>query len=84
MEETAYQPVSCADHSAWELAIMHRTPLTLRWHSGSGETLVMTLQPLDLRAERGVGEFLIARDEAGQEHRIRLDRIIDTANGALS
>lgn len=68
-----YQPVSCAVHSEYELAIMHRQKLTLTWQEGD-QQLTATVLPLDLVTERHA-EFLLAEDQSGQTLRIRLDQI---------
>lgn len=70
---TPYTPIACAHYTEYEVAIMHRQKMHLRWH----ETNVVYDQivlPLDLRTEQHA-EFLICRDEAGTLHTIRLDHI---------
>lgn len=70
-----YTPISCQRHSEYELAIMRRTPLQLRWREGGNQIISNTLLPIDLTTTRE-GEFLIARTPELQEIGIRLDNII--------
>ena len=71
-----YQPISCALHSEYELAIMQRRPLQLQWHTSSGEAEEQKLLPTDL-VTRPEGEFLLALDEKKLPIEIRLDQIIE-------
>lgn len=68
-----YAPIGCDSYSEYELAIMHRQRLRLRWQE---ENVVyrQTVLPVDLRTVQHE-EFLICRDDNGETHRIRLDRI---------
>jgi Rho-binding antiterminator len=68
-----YRPISCATYSDFELAILHRQKLHLRWADGNViHDEVVT--PLDLQT-REHQEFLVCRDQAGASHALRLDRI---------
>ena len=69
-----YAPIDCDHYSEYELAIMHRQKLRLRW---ADENVVyeQTILPLDLRTANHE-EFLVCRDEAGETRTIRLDRIL--------
>lgn len=58
---TDYRPVSCALYSRYELAILQRTAMRLRWRDGAGITHLETLTPEDLQT-RGGEEFLLARN----------------------
>lgn len=71
----SYQSIACGLHSQYELAIMHKQKITLRWQDATDHTYNETLHPLDLIAESGE-EFLIARSDDGMQHKIRLDRIL--------
>ena len=68
-----YAPIACARYSEYEVAILHRQKLRLRWCEDNviHEQIVL---PLDLKTERHE-EFLICRDHRGTSHTIRLDRI---------
>jgi transcriptional antiterminator Rof (Rho-off) len=70
-----YIPITCGQHSQYELAIMHRVMLLLTWRTESGQTHIGKLMPLDLKTQ-AQQEFLIARGNDGHIHQIRLDRII--------
>ena len=72
---TDYQPIACDLYSQYELAIMHRTPLTLSWRGLDGLSHLETLLPEDLETRNGE-EFLVARNAAGDQFRVRLDRIL--------
>ena len=72
---TDYQPIACGLYSQFELAIMHRTPLTLSWHGNDGLSHLETLVPEDLQTCNGE-EFLVARNGAGDLFRVRLDHIL--------
>lgn len=71
---TDYQPIACGLYSEYELAVMHRTPLTLCWQGNDGLSHLETLMPEDLETCNGE-EFLVARNAAGEQFRVRLDRI---------
>jgi Rho-binding antiterminator len=72
---TDYRPIPCALYSQYELAILHRSTLRLRWRDGDGVTHLETLAPEDLETRSGE-EFLLARNIAGEPLRVRLDRIV--------
>jgi len=65
-----YRPIPCALHSEYELAIMHRRRVQLRWTGGDEPVL-----PLDLVARNGE-EFLIFERSDGQRQEVRLDHIL--------
>ena len=69
-----YRPISCADHSELELAVMRRQPLRLRWRDGDAEREAVAL-PTDVTTEAGA-EYLHARTEAGDPLKIRLDALL--------
>ena len=71
---TDYRPISCAIYSQYELAILHRTALRLRWREGDGVIHLEFLTPEDLETRCGE-EFLLARNGAGNTVRVRLDRV---------
>jgi Rho-binding antiterminator len=68
-----YRPIACARYSEYEVAILHRQRLRLRWLEDN-VIYEQPVLPLDLKTERHE-EFLICRDAAGAVHTIRLDRI---------
>ena len=69
-----YQPIDCGLHSRYELAIMHRMPLTLCWQGNDGLTHLETLLPEDLQTSKGE-EFLVLMNGSGEQLKVRLDRI---------
>ena len=71
----AYTPISCGQHSLYELAIMQRVMLLLTWRSEDGQNHIGKFMPLDLKTQ-DQQEFLIAQGNDGSIHQIRLDRII--------
>ncbi|HWP95194.1 MAG TPA: transcriptional antiterminator, Rof [Gammaproteobacteria bacterium] len=71
-----YRPIACHIYERYELAIMHRQRLRVRWRDESGMPHLATLVPENLETREGE-EFLIARDPGGERLRLRLDRILD-------
>ena len=72
-----YTPIACGLHSEYELAIMRRISLRLGWRDAGGQQYIGNLLPLDLYARKQV-EYLMARAIDGQQHEIRLDKIISS------
>ncbi|MGH8282266.1 MAG: transcriptional antiterminator, Rof [Gammaproteobacteria bacterium] len=75
---TDYQPIPCALYSQYEIAILHRTPMRVRWLDADGVTHLEVFTPEDLVTFAGE-EFLLARNAAGEPRRIRLDRLATLA-----
>ncbi len=69
-----YIPISCASYSDYEVAILHRQTLRVRWRGPDGGEHIARLRPLDLQTKSGE-EFLIAEDAHGESLRLRLDWI---------
>lgn len=67
-----YQPISCAAHDQFEIAIMRGQPLQARWRDGSGELHDERIEPLDLQVRDGT-EWLQARAAHDEIIEIRLD-----------
>ncbi|MDV3238858.1 MAG: transcriptional antiterminator, Rof [Gammaproteobacteria bacterium] len=72
-----YVPIDCGLHSEYELAIMRRQKLRIRWRDAQGMTHIETLLPRDLQTRSGE-EFLIAETPENAMLEIRLDRIVET------
>lgn len=71
--ETGYQPVSCANHDQYEIAILHGNKMHLTWQTGNIiHDQVVT--PLNLRTAQGE-EYLILRLASGEQAEVRLDHI---------
>ena len=68
-----YQPVSCALHSEFELAIMRGERMALKWHDDDGVSRQAVVTPVDL-VTRNHEESLVVEHE-GERRAIRLDRI---------
>jgi Rho-binding antiterminator len=68
-----YAPIACARYSEYEVAILHRQKLHLRWNDANVH-YDETVLPLDLKTANHE-EFLVCRTATGQILTIRLDRI---------
>ncbi len=68
-----YAPIACARYSEYEVAILHRQKLHLRWHVDNVHYDRVVL-PLDLKTVNHE-EFLICRGGTGETLTIRLDHI---------
>ncbi len=71
--QNPYDPIACAHYSEYEVAILHRQKLHLRWHENNVHYDQVVL-PLDLRTVNHE-EFLICRAGSGETLTIRLDHI---------
>lgn len=71
---TDYQPIPCALYSQYEIAILHRTSIRMRWRDADGVTYLEVLTPEDLVTRNGE-EFLVAHNAAGESRRVRLDHL---------
>lgn len=80
---TDYQPIPCALYSQYEIAILHRTSLRVRWRDANGVIYLETLTPEDLVTRDGE-EFLVGHNAAGEPRRLRLDRVATVSTEALS
>ena len=69
----AYAPINCDRYSEYELAILHRQKIHLRWHEENVHYDQIVL-PTDLRTLNHE-EFLICRGDRGETLKIRLDHI---------
>ncbi len=68
-----YAPIACARYSEYEVAILHRQKLHLRWQENNVH-YDQVVQPLDLKTANHE-EFLICRNNTGATLTIRLDHI---------
>ncbi|MFQ5759336.1 MAG: Rho-binding antiterminator [Acidiferrobacterales bacterium] len=69
---TDYIPIPCSQYDRYEVAIMHRRRLRLRWHADN-VVYRHIVKPIDLQTRNGE-EFLICR-KRGETFPIRLDQI---------
>ena len=70
-----YTPIECGLHSEYELAIMHKSKLQLRWLDAMGVEHSETIEPVDL-CSRNKEEFLKILTTDNKVLEIRLDKII--------
>ena len=76
-----YKPIACGLYSEYEVAIMHRETLRLRWRDAGGMDHIDRVMPTDLQT-RNHCEYLIATDCADDSRlEIRLDHIISKEEG---
>ena len=69
-----YRPIDCALHDEYELAIMHKKMLSIRWSDDSGEQHVATILAKDILV-KDKQEFLLAETQDDKQLCIRLDKI---------
>ena len=70
-----YIPIDCALYSRYELAILHHERLQIVWRDTSDTCHVENLFPIDLQT-LDHAEYLLAENDAGDAHRLRLDQIV--------
>jgi len=70
----SYKSIACALHDEYEIAIMHKKYLKIRWSDDAGEQRTAKVLPKDIQVEDRQ-EFLIADSQDHNELRIRLDKI---------
>lgn len=73
MTNKPYQPIACALHDEYEIAIMHKKQLNINWSDNDGQHTARVL-PKDILTKDGQ-EFLIAESQDKKKLCIRLDRI---------
>lgn len=71
---TPYIPIACALHDEYEIAIMHRKRLHIRWSDTDGEQRTALVMPKDILVKNRE-EFLVAELPEGDEICVRLDNI---------
>lgn len=64
-----YTPISCANHSVFELAIMRQQQLKV-----SIDQTIQTITPKDMLTKSGE-EFIVFIDEKSNERKLRADKI---------
>lgn len=69
-----YQPIACALHDKYEIAIMHKKQLRIRWSDDRDEQHTGDVLPKDILV-KDKQEFLVADAENGEALCIRLDKI---------
>ena len=69
-----YQPIACSLHDEYEIAIMHKKPIDIRWSDDGDTEHIDKVLPKDIRV-RDKQEFLVAETRGNKELCIRLDKI---------
>ena len=75
MNKHDYRPVSCQQHSKYELAIMHKQRLSIRWQDENGALHTEMLLPIDVKTENGAEYLLLKRQPDDEQIKLRLDKI---------
>jgi len=70
----SYQPIPCALHDEYEIAIMHKKHLRIKWSDDGGEQHSGDVLPKDILV-KDKQEFLVADVVGGESICIRLDNI---------
>ncbi len=70
---TSYTPITCSLHDEYEIAIMKKVHLAVKWLDEKGDAHTGSVLPIDLKVENKE-EFLVFID-ADKELCIRLDKI---------
>lgn len=69
-----YIPIDCALHDEYEIAVMHKKPLQIKWLDENGQQHTEKVLPKDVLV-KNKEEFLVANTSDNREICIRLDRI---------
>jgi transcriptional antiterminator Rof (Rho-off) len=73
-KSTDYQPIACALHDEYEIAIMQNRPITISWTNDSGQQTKANVSVKDLIV-RDKEEFLLVETPGDGLMEIRLDKI---------
>lgn len=71
---TSYIPIACSLHDGYEIAIMKKSRINIKWITESGDLRHEAVLPIDLLV-KNKEEFLVVVDQSDNELRIRLDKI---------
>lgn len=74
MSDSPYRPIPCADYDIYEIAIMQKRLLMLKWQSESAESHEKSVRPVKLEIKDGA-EYLFVQADNEAEFIIRLDKI---------
>lgn len=69
-----YIPIDCALHDEYEIAVMHKKSLQIKWLDENGQQHTEKVLPKDVLV-KNKEEFLVANTSDNREICIRLDRI---------
>lgn len=73
MKKEPYHPVSCEQHSEYELAIMQRRQIQLTFKENSGAVVSADFIPIDIQTRNGEEFLVVSNGKTKQD--IRLDHI---------
>jgi transcriptional antiterminator Rof (Rho-off) len=74
-----YIPVACAQHEAYQYAVLKQTMLDLSWHDQGSVMRRCKAMPVDV-VTRDNAEYLVVKHEDGSIQSVRLDRIVKAYN----
>ena len=80
--DTPYQPISCALHSEYELAIMHKNTLCLTWRKDGEVVTKENIIPVDVQTKNKAEYLVVKTSELNKLFSIRLDFIIEMRNSS--
>lgn len=69
-----YEPIACSLHDEYEIAIMHKKHINIKWSGDGGEEYTDKVLPKDIQV-KDKAEFLVAKNRDNKELCIRLDKI---------
>jgi transcriptional antiterminator Rof (Rho-off) len=69
-----YKPIACSLHDEYEIAIIHRKYLNIKWLDDTGVNHTDKVLPKDVLV-KNKEEFLVAYTQDNRELCIRLDKI---------
>lgn len=69
-----YKPIACASHDQYEIAIMQKKQLHIKWLDDNGEPHSEAVLPTDILV-KNKEEFLVATGKNNKPLVIRLDNI---------
>ena len=70
----SYKPIACSSHDEYEIAIMHKTHLNIKWVDHNGVYRTDKVLPKDILV-KDREEFLVANTGDKKELCIRLDKM---------
>lgn len=70
-----YRPIGCDQHSVLELLAMRQARVVAHVMPSAGNATTLSGQVIDVVTRDGA-EFLVLRVPVGEEHAIRLDRLL--------
>ena len=70
----SYIPIACSLHDEYEIAIMQKNHLNIKWLDEEGQFSSASVLPMDILV-KNKEEFLIAKTTDNKELKIRLDKI---------